>query len=88
MTILRKPVISVINLFSLAFLLPFELGNVRVFLKKIGTIGTKKAQHYKHNRKEKNPMFHFAPIFTIFFKQLKTRSRGLVFLANPLLLTT
>jgi hypothetical protein len=72
----------------LAFLLPFKLENVRVFLKKTGTMGTKKAQYYKHNRKEKNPMLQFAPFLTIIFKRLKTRSSGLAFLANPLLLTT
>jgi len=44
MTILRKPAISVSKLFLLAFLLLFILGNVRLFLKKVGAVGTEKAQ--------------------------------------------
>jgi hypothetical protein len=74
-------------LISLAFLLPFKLGNVRCYLKKTDTVGTKKAHCYRHGFKEQNPMLHFVPSLTIFFKELNTRSRGLTFWANPLLLT-
>jgi len=68
----------------LPFLLPFKLGNVRLFLKKTDTAGTKKAQDLQTQLHRKKSLAPYCTVYYYYFQVIKDPEQGTCFFCESL----